>query len=117
MTQDVVVGVQVAPLGLAVAMYSVMGAPPLFTGGSHVTVSFLDPAVAVTLVGASGSPTTVTAADGADAVDVPTALVAVAVNVYDVRGVRPVKLHSRRNGGMEPTGSVQIWVAGWDVTS
>ncbi|MBK6602781.1 MAG: hypothetical protein IPG28_14835 [Betaproteobacteria bacterium] len=47
------------------------------------------PRVAVTAVGAPGTVAGVTAADAADAGPVPTALVAVTVNVYAVPLVRP----------------------------
>ncbi|MBK7743707.1 MAG: hypothetical protein IPI40_08510 [Betaproteobacteria bacterium] len=47
------------------------------------------PRVAVTAVGAPGTVAGVTAADAADAGPVPTALVAVTVNVYAVPLARP----------------------------
>jgi hypothetical protein len=59
--------------------------PPSF-GAVQVTVAEPLPAVAETAVGAPGTvvPMGVTAADGADAEPVPTALVADTVNVYVV---------------------------------
>jgi hypothetical protein len=48
------------------------------------------PRVAVTAVGAPGTVAGVTAADAADAGPLPTALVAVTVNVYAVPLARPI---------------------------
>ena len=66
--------------------------PPFDTGAVQETPACVSPAVAVTLVGAPGAvagATGVTAFDAADGTDVPTAFVAVTVNVYDVPFVRP----------------------------
>ena len=65
-----------------VTVYLVMVAPPLESGAVQETTDWalaLD--VAVTAVGAPGTVDGVAAADGAEADPVPTALVAVTVNV------------------------------------
>src|SRR5919202_1675844 len=76
-----------------------MGLPPSLAGAVHETVACASPAVAVTPVGAPGTVAAgtggtgaagVTLLDGAEAALVPTALVAVRVNVYPVPLVRPV---------------------------
>jgi len=54
---------------------------PLLAGAAHETVAVVLPAVAVTPVGAPGTAAGVTEFDAADALLVPTALVAVTVNV------------------------------------
>ena len=58
-----------------------MGEPPSEDGGSHDMVTSPFPARAETAVGGLGTVAGVTLADGVDAVPVPTALVAVTVNV------------------------------------
>jgi hypothetical protein len=73
--------VAVAPPGVAVTVYPVIGEPPLLAGAVHDTAAWLLPAMAVTAVGAPGTVEGVTAVLGADAVEVPAALVAVTVNV------------------------------------
>jgi hypothetical protein len=78
--QEVVVVVQVAPL-LAVAVYPVIGDPPLDAGVAQLTSdSFVPPALAVTEVGEVGLSAVPPDADE-DASDVPRAFVAVTVNV------------------------------------
>ena len=47
--------VAVAPPGVAVAVYEVIGEPPLFEGATHDTVAAPFPATAVTAVGAPGT--------------------------------------------------------------
>jgi len=64
--------------------------PPLFAGADHATPALLFPTDAATLVGASGTAAGVTEFDAVDAVLVPTAFVAVTVNVYVVPLVNPV---------------------------
>ena len=59
-------------------------------GALQVTVALTFPAVALTLVGASGRVIGVTALDAADAAEVPAAFVAVTVNVYAVPLVKPL---------------------------
>ena len=71
-------------------MYDVIGEPPLEAGGVNATVACALPAVAVPIVGAPGTVAGVTLFDGAEASPVPTAFVAVTVNVYAVPLVRPV---------------------------
>jgi hypothetical protein len=56
----------------------------------NATVACALPAVAVPMVGAPGTPWGVTLFEGAEAAPVPTELVALTVNVYDVPLVRPV---------------------------
>jgi hypothetical protein len=74
-----------------VTVYDVIGRPPL-GGAAQVTVAEPSPAVAVTPVGAPGTvgPVGVTEFEGSEGAPVPTALVAVTVNVYAVPFVRPV---------------------------
>ena len=71
----------VAPPGLAVTVYPVIGDPPSEDGGAQVTVAWALPAVAETLVGAPGTVIGVTAADNSDAGLVPRAFIAVTVKV------------------------------------
>jgi hypothetical protein len=59
----------------------------------QLTTADASPAAALTEVGADGTPAGTTAALGAEAGPVPTALVAVTVNVYAVPFVRPVTVH------------------------
>ena len=73
--------VQMAPPGLAVAVYPVMVKPPLENGTAHETTIWALPGVAVRPVGAVGRPTGMTALEGAEAGPVPTAFVAVTVKV------------------------------------
>ena len=82
--------VAVIPPELEVTVYVVIAASPLLAGAVNVTVaSPLTPvAVAVTMVGASGAPAGVT--DVEAAILIPTALVAVTVNVYAIPLVSPV---------------------------
>jgi hypothetical protein len=58
-----------------------MALPPLELGAVNETVALLTPAVAVPIVGAPGAVSVVIELDAADAGPVPTALVAVTVNV------------------------------------
>jgi hypothetical protein len=64
--------------------------PPSLAGAVNATVACALPAVAVPMVGAPGTPWGVTLFEGAEAAPVPTELVALTVNVYDVPFVRPV---------------------------
>ena len=63
--------------------------PPSEAGADQLTVACALPALAVTPVGAPGTVAGVTELDATEAVLVPTALVAVTVNVYDVPFVSP----------------------------
>jgi len=65
-----------------------MGAP-FAAGVVHATATFPVPEVTETPVGALGAPAGVVAADGADSAEVPTPLVAVALNVYSDPLVSP----------------------------
>jgi len=58
-----------------------MADPPLLAGVVKLTVALLFPAVAVPIVGAPGTVAGVTLLEAAEAVPVPTLLVAVTVNV------------------------------------
>jgi hypothetical protein len=66
-----------------------MALPPSLLGPVKLTVAWAFPGAAVTAVGAPGTVAGVTAADATDAGPVPTALVAVTVNVYAVPLERP----------------------------
>lgn len=79
--------------GLDVTVYLVMADDPVNDGAVKETIADRLAGDATTLVGGPGTLVTVvgvTAADGADAIDVPIGLVAVTVNVYDVPLVKPV---------------------------
>jgi len=84
-----VVVLAVAPPGDAVTVYPVTAEPPLLAGAVQVTTAEALPGVAVTAVGAPGTVLGVTAALATDAGEVPTLLVAVTVNVYEVPLVNP----------------------------
>jgi hypothetical protein len=58
-----------------------MALPPFEAGAVKLTVACALPAVAVTFVGAPGTPIGVTLLEGLDAGPVPTELAAVTVNV------------------------------------
>ncbi len=58
-----------------------MAEPPSLAGAVHDTQARVLPAVALTLVGAPGTVAGVTAAEAAEAAEVPIALAAVTVNV------------------------------------
>ena len=74
--------VALAPPGLAVTVYPVIGDPPLLAGAVHNTWAWPLPAVADTPVGAPATVELgVTAVLGADALEGPVAFVAVTVNV------------------------------------
>jgi len=66
----------------------VIADPPFEAGAVQLTVAWALPHVAVTLVGAPGTVAGVTAFEVATG-PVPTALVALTVNVYEVPLVRP----------------------------
>jgi hypothetical protein len=72
-----------------VAVYDVTAAPPLLAGAVNVTVACVLPPVAVPIAGAPGTVAGVTLLEAADAAPVPTAFVAVTVNVYAVPFARP----------------------------
>ena len=61
------------------------------------------------MVGAVGTPAGVTALEAPDAVEVPAALVAVTVKVYDVPLVRPLTVH-------DVVAVVQVNAPGFDLT-
>jgi hypothetical protein len=75
---------------LEVTVYVVMAEPPLLTGALNVIVASPLPAVAVPIVGASGTVAGTTELLVPDAVLVPMLFVAVTVKVYVVPLVRPV---------------------------
>jgi hypothetical protein len=68
--------------GLLVAVYPVIGEPPLLPAVNGIETVVLFVLVTVPIVGACGTDENVTAEEALDAVDVPLALVAVIVNVY-----------------------------------
>ena len=80
------------PEGVEVAVYDVIGLPPLKAGATKATLTCELPIVPTTPVGAPGTVAGITALDGADAGPVPDAFVAVTVNVYEVPFVRPVTI-------------------------
>jgi hypothetical protein len=67
-----------------------IGLPPLNAGADHASSALSFPTAPARFVGASGTVAGVTEFDATDAVLVPTALVAVTVNVYTVPLVKPV---------------------------
>jgi hypothetical protein len=71
----------VNPPGEDVAVYDVIVEPPVEAGGVNVTVACEIPPVAAPIVGGPGTAAGVTLFDGGDAGPVPTAFVAVTVNV------------------------------------
>jgi len=73
-----------------VTTYVVTGLPPSLVGAVHETAAVVSPAVAVTPVGALGSPGVVIAADAALDAELPTRFVATTVNVYEVAFAKPV---------------------------
>jgi hypothetical protein len=82
---DTVIGLAVpVPVilpGVEVTVYKVIAVPPFDAGAVKLTVASKLPAVAATPVGAPGTVTGIMLFDAADAGPVPTALVAVTVNV------------------------------------
>lgn len=64
-----------------VAVYEVIGDPPFDAGGMNETIARPLLALAATIVGAPGTARSVMLFDAADAGPVPTAFVAVTVNV------------------------------------
>jgi len=84
--------VAVLPSGLDIAVYERIALPPLDPGSVQLTDAWPLPAMAVTAVGAPGAfagAVGVTAAEGSDAVLLPTLFVATTVNVYAVPFVSP----------------------------
>jgi hypothetical protein len=76
-----VVPIAVMLPGLDVTVYPVITLPPVLDGATKATLAVVLPAVATTLVGAPGTVAGVTAADAAEATELPTPLVATTVNV------------------------------------
>ena len=66
------------------------GLPPSLAGALHVNVTWVMPATPVTPLGASAVVAGVAGADGVEAGPVPTALMALTVNVYAVPLVSPL---------------------------
>lgn len=86
---------QVSPV-LAVAVYPMIVAPPLLAGAAHDTTTELLPAAPPTPVGRPGTVRGVnTAAETLEAALVPTAFVAVAVNVYEAPFAKPLIVQVR----------------------
>jgi len=67
-----------------------MAAPPVLEGAEKLTVALLFPEVAVPMAGAPGTVAGVTLLEAAEALPIPTLLVAVTVKVYDVPFVSPL---------------------------
>jgi len=80
------------PPGEEVTVYEVIAEPPLEAGGVNAIEAWVFPAVAVPIVGGPGTAPGVTLFEGADAGPVPTALVALTVNVYAVPLVSPLRM-------------------------
>ena len=70
-----------------------MTEPPSDAGTDHDTAAEASPLAADTPVGAPGVVIGVTAVDAPEATEVPTELVAVTVNVYEVPLTKPVTVH------------------------
>jgi hypothetical protein len=70
-----------SPPGLEVTVYEIIGFPPSEAGGMKLTVAWAFPAIAVTPVGAPGTPTGVTLLEGLEAGPLPIELVALTVKV------------------------------------
>jgi hypothetical protein len=108
---DTVIGlddpVPVNPPGLDVAVY-VTVLPPV-APGVNATLADASPAVAVPIVGASGTEVTVTALD-AEPVTLPCELLEVTAKVYCVEDERPVTT----NGDADPDA---VKLPGVDVTT
>jgi hypothetical protein len=73
--------VQVFPSGEDVAVYPLIGLPPVLAGAVQETRAEALPGTAPTPVGAPGTAAGVTGDEAAEAGPVPTAFVAVTVNV------------------------------------
>jgi len=86
-----------------------MAEPPLFRGGVNVITASPLPAVAVPIIGASGTSEGITVLLGAEALPVPDAFVAVTVKVYEVPFVSHVTV-----SGEEPP--VAVNPPGLEVT-
>jgi hypothetical protein len=100
--------------GVEVTVYPVMVEFPLLTGGDHEIVALASDDVANTFLGSDGAVGIIAGVmefDGPDAMDVPTELVAVTVNVYIVPFVKPVTMADETSG---PT--VAVNPPGFDVT-
>ena len=67
--------------GLEVTVYPVIALPPVVPGAKNETLADDTPAVATTPVGEPGTVAGVTATDGAEGAELPTALVATTVKV------------------------------------
>ena len=80
---DVPVNVAGLVAGVGVTVYKVIGLP-LAEAPLKVTVAWVFPPTAVTVVGGKGGPYGITLFDAADARLIPLLLVAVTLNVYDV---------------------------------
>jgi len=69
------------PSWTAVAVYEVMGEPPVFRGADQVSTTWVSIWPRLTPVGAFGAVAGITALDGLDGTEVPAMLVAVTVKV------------------------------------
>ncbi len=69
------------PSWTEVAVYEVIGEPPVFRGGDQDRATWVLPRTPATELGAFGAVAGVTALDGLDGTEVPAMLVAVTVKV------------------------------------
>ena len=93
-----------------------MASPPLLVGARQLTTAAARRGLATGLRGAPGAPVGTTAADGADAAELPTALVAITVNVYAYPLTSPVTVHPV-GLGETPTVVEQVRPPGAAVTT
>jgi len=84
-----VVPLPIKPLGLEVTVYPVITEPPSLAGAVKVTVARTFPAVAVPIVGASGTVEGVTEFEATLAALLPLSFVAITVKVYAIPLVSP----------------------------
>jgi hypothetical protein len=84
--------VQVNEPEVEVTVYSVIADPPFDAGAVQEICTDVLPRSATTSVGASGTVAGTTALEATEAVESPTAFVAITVNVYEVPLVNPVTM-------------------------
>lgn len=78
---DIAVNVTVLLPGVEVAVYDMIGLPPLIFGAVKKTVASSNPAVALTFVGAPGTAAGVTSLEASEVIPVPIAFFAVTLKV------------------------------------
>jgi hypothetical protein len=108
---EVVAVVQVNEPGDDVTVYPVIEVSPVTDGAVQDTVACVLPEVAETDVGAPGTEDAAIAEDALDADPVPTAFVALTVNVYEAPFVSPVTVHEvlnvEQSDGAAPIGTIR----------